>query len=303
METRELRNFVAVVEELHFGRAAQRLGIAQPPLSRAVRQLERRLGVQLLERTSRGAVLTAVGVVLLDESKAALDAVDAAERRTRRAGAALGNPRVVLVTKAGASTELLAKLLDAYVAKPRAAPVDVDLCGMGQQWRWLRDGRADVALLHQPFDRTAGLNVQELDRHVQVVVLPGGHSLSTRRSLLPRGRRRPTFCALATQRRYVPGRAGPGGARPRADVPARGLRPSRDGGAGAGPRPSALGPLRGASGGRPRGDHSDRLAAAQPVASCYRPGPGRGAAMTEWACRTVRSRDPLKKCKPPELVS
>ncbi len=184
METRELRYFVAVAEELHFGRAAQRLAIAQPPLSRAVRQLERRLGVQLLERTSRGAVLTAAGVVLLEESRAALDAVDAAERRTRRAGTALDGPRVVLVTKAGASTELLAKLLDAYAAEPGAAPVDVELCGMGQQERWLRDGRADVALLHQPFDSTAGLEVKELGTQGQVVVLPSGHPLSRCRSLL-----------------------------------------------------------------------------------------------------------------------
>ena len=184
METRELRYFVAVAEELHFGRAAQRLAMAQPPLSRAVGQLERRLGVQLLARTSRGAVLTAAGVVLLAESRAALNAVDAAERRTRRAGAAGGRARVVLVTKAGASTELLAKLLDAYAVEPGAAPVDVELCGMGQQERWLRDGRADVALLHRPFDSTNGLDVEELGTQGQVVVLPSGHPLSTRRSLL-----------------------------------------------------------------------------------------------------------------------
>jgi len=184
MDTRELRYFVAVAEEQHFGRAAARLGMAQPPLSRAIGQLERRLGVQLLERTSRGAVLTAAGSVLLNEARAALIAVDAAERRTRRAGAAGGLPRIVLVTKTGASTELLAKLLDAYAVESGAVPVDIELCGMGQQEQWLRDGRADVALLHRPFDSTTGLDVEELETQGQVVVLPSGHPLATRRSLL-----------------------------------------------------------------------------------------------------------------------
>ena len=86
VEIRELRYFVALAEELHFGRAAQRLGIAQPPLSRAIRQLERRLGVTLLERTSRAARLTAAGEVLLHDGRAALDAVTAAARRAQRAG-------------------------------------------------------------------------------------------------------------------------------------------------------------------------------------------------------------------------
>src|SRR5438128_1531702 len=115
METRELRYFVAVAEELHFGRAAQRLGIAQPPLSRAISGLERRLGVTLFEPTSRAVVLTEAGSVLLREGRAALDALAAAERRTRRAFAP--GPGLVLVTKAGASGELLAKLLDAYAAE------------------------------------------------------------------------------------------------------------------------------------------------------------------------------------------
>jgi len=184
METRELRYFVAVAEELHFGRAARRLGIAQPPLSRAIRQLERRLGVALLERTSRTVALTEAGSVLLREGQAALDAVDAAGRRTRRAAlAATGHPGLVLVTKAGASTELLAKLLDAYAAEPGAVAVDVLLCGVAQQERMLRDGRADVALLHRPFDSTVGLDTEELCAEGQVAVLPAGHPMSVRAQL------------------------------------------------------------------------------------------------------------------------
>ncbi|WP_435154100.1 LysR family transcriptional regulator [Micromonospora aurantiaca (nom. illeg.)] len=179
METRELRYFVAVAEELHFGRAARRLGIAQPPLSRAIRQLERRLGVTLLERDSRRVALTAAGSVLLREGRAALDAVHAAERRTRRAGAvANGGAGLVLATKAGASSELLPKLLDAYAAEPDAVRVEVLLSGIGEQERLLRDGRADVALLHLPFDSTTGLDTEELVTEQQVLVLPAGHPLA-----------------------------------------------------------------------------------------------------------------------------
>jgi DNA-binding transcriptional LysR family regulator len=181
METRELRYFVAVAELLHFGRAAERLGMAQPPLSRAVRQLERRLGVTLFERGSRGVTLTEAGAVLLREGRAALDAVAAAERRTRRA--ARGTAGLVLVTKAGASSELLPKLLDAYAAEPGAVPVDVLLCGVGQQEGVLRDGRADVGLLHLPFDSAAGFDVEELTTEGQLAILPAGHPLAARRTL------------------------------------------------------------------------------------------------------------------------
>jgi DNA-binding transcriptional LysR family regulator len=181
METRELRYFVAVAEELHFGRAAQRLGIAQPPLSRAIQQLERRLGAALLERGSRGVTLTEAGSVPRREGQAALYAIDAGERRPRRAALApTGRPGVVLVTKAGATGELLAKLLDAYAAEPGAIAVDVMLCGIGEQERLLRDGRADVALLHRPFDSTAGFDMEELHTEGQVVVLPAGHPLTGR---------------------------------------------------------------------------------------------------------------------------
>ncbi|MFD8417339.1 LysR family transcriptional regulator [Streptomyces sp. NPDC059650] len=178
METRELRYFVAVAEELHFGRAAQRLGIAQPPLSRTISQLERRLGTTLLERTSRRVALTEAGAVLLAEARAILSAVTAAERRTRRAATA--RPGLVLAVKAGTGGELLTRLLDAYAAEPGAATVDLLLCEAHRHRQLLQDGQADVALLHLPFDSTNGLDTETLYTEGQVAILPASHPLAGR---------------------------------------------------------------------------------------------------------------------------
>ncbi|MBB5782689.1 DNA-binding transcriptional LysR family regulator [Nonomuraea jabiensis] len=187
LETRELRYFVAVAEELHFGRAAERLGMAQPPLSRAIQQLERRLGVALLNRNRRGVSLTGAGEVLLQEGRAALDATIAAARRTRRAGGA-DSPdgsrnRLVLALKAGGSHELLQKLLDAYAAEPDAVEVEVLPCGICEQAELLRDGRADVALMHTPYNSLAGFDSEELMTEGQIAVLPAGHPLAARKTL------------------------------------------------------------------------------------------------------------------------
>jgi DNA-binding transcriptional LysR family regulator len=181
LETRELRYFVAVAEELHFGRAAERLTMAQPPLSRAIQQLERRLGVLLLERDRRGVALTSAGETMLTEARHALDAVDAAVRRTRRAAAA--QPALVLTTKAGASHELLKQLLDAYAARPGAVDIDVLLCEIGEQGQFLRDGRADVAIMHAPFDVMTGLDSAEILTEGQVAIVPAAHPLARRSSL------------------------------------------------------------------------------------------------------------------------
>ena len=179
LETRELAYFLAVADELHFGRAAIGLGIAQPALSKAVRQLERRLGVTLLERTSRAVALTEAGRVLRREARVALEAVSAAALRTQRAGT--GDPRLILAMKPGGDAGLLPAILAAYEREPAALPVEV-IFG-AEPSGLLLGGRADAALLHAPPDELTGLDTEALLTEAPVAVLPASHPLARRASL------------------------------------------------------------------------------------------------------------------------
>ena len=79
MDVEQLRAFLAVAEELHFGRAAARLHVAQPPLSRTIKQLEKHLGATLFDRNTRSVKLTASGQALIDPARAVLEAMRTAE--------------------------------------------------------------------------------------------------------------------------------------------------------------------------------------------------------------------------------
>jgi DNA-binding transcriptional LysR family regulator len=180
LEVRQLRYFVAVAEELHFGRAAEWLGMAQPPLSRALRGLERQLGVALLERTTRQVRLTAAGEVLLRDARAALEAVTAAARRTREAGRP--SPRLRVALKADVDGGLLPEILDAYCADDAALPPELVLGRFGEQPQALRDGRADVALLLRPFD-DHGLDSEPLLTEPLLAALAAADPLADRNQL------------------------------------------------------------------------------------------------------------------------
>ncbi|MQA78947.1 MAG: LysR family transcriptional regulator [Streptosporangiales bacterium] len=175
LETRELRYFIAVAEELHFGRAAERLGIAQPPLSRAIQRLERRLGVPLVDRSGRRISLTDAGEVLLTDGRRALAAVAAAARRTQRAGRVAR--RLVLVMKPSGDAGLLPDILAEYEREPDAHPVDV-VCRFDEREALLRDGTADLALLHRPRNDLQGFDTEELVDEGQVLVVSRDHRLA-----------------------------------------------------------------------------------------------------------------------------
>ncbi|MFI7640385.1 LysR family transcriptional regulator [Nonomuraea sp. NPDC049400] len=180
LEIRELRYFRAVAEELSFSRAAQRLGMAQPPLSRAMQKLERRLGVQLFERSNRGVKLTVAGLTLWDEAGNALAAVAAAAHRTSRTAGE--TPVLTITAKPGVATDLLRHTVQVYRALPDAATVQVVVSGYGEQAGMLRDGRADIAILGSPFDRQ-GVDIEPLISEPRVAALPAGHPLARCESL------------------------------------------------------------------------------------------------------------------------
>jgi DNA-binding transcriptional LysR family regulator len=183
--------------------------MAQPPLSRAIRGLERQLGVALLERTTRQVRLTAAGEVLLRDTRAVLEAVTAAARRTREAG--MPSPRLRVALKADVDGGLLPQILDAYCAGDAALPPELVLGGFGEQPQALREGRADVALVLCPFD-DHGLDTEPLLTEPVLVALAAADPLAARTQLCLAdlaGRRLPGGSPASHGRPAGPRRPGP----------------------------------------------------------------------------------------------
>ncbi|MFL4494737.1 LysR family transcriptional regulator [Streptomyces sp. VTCC 41912] len=180
LEIRELRYFVAVAEELHFGRAAARLSIAQPALSKSIQRVESRLRVQLFDRTSRSVALTSAGAALLEHGRHALNAMTIAVQNAQRAA---GDAPLRFVIKPGGDANLLSGILAAYAQHPCARQVDILFSGATDRTDHLRDGRADAALLYAPFDDLTGFAAETLHVEDRVAVLPEGHRLASRDSI------------------------------------------------------------------------------------------------------------------------
>ncbi|WP_413105087.1 LysR family transcriptional regulator [Streptomyces sp. Inha503] len=158
MELRMLRYFVAVAEELHFGRAAVRLHMSQPPLSRAIKQLETELGAALFRRSSAGVTLTPVGAVLLDEARALLDHAD---RVRVRVAAAAGTASLTVGILGDSTDPDATRLAGAYHRRHPGVEVHIRETDLTDPTCGLRAGLVDIALTRGPFDET-GLTVHEL---------------------------------------------------------------------------------------------------------------------------------------------
>jgi DNA-binding transcriptional LysR family regulator len=150
IELRHLRYFLAVAEELHFGRAAQRLSIRQPPLSQAIRALEDELGVQLLHRTSRRVAATAAGVVFAAEARTVLASLDRAIAEARHVGGDGVTIRVGCIPHLPAAP--LQRFLDAAAKQEPGWRLEVRHLTSREQVRQLRAGSLDVGIIEDTGD-------------------------------------------------------------------------------------------------------------------------------------------------------
>lgn len=178
MEFRQLAYFEVIAEESHFGRASQRLQVAQPALTRQIQQLERELGVQLFDRSHRRIRLTDAGHAFLDESRRLLAAAEQAKEAARRA--ARGETGRLTVAFVGSATYgPLPLILRAFRERFPAVHLLLDEMDSAAQSAGLLERRVDVGFLRTPLG-DAELAAETLLREPIVAALPQGHPLAKR---------------------------------------------------------------------------------------------------------------------------
>ncbi|MDV9031571.1 LysR family transcriptional regulator [Pseudomonas sp. RAC1] len=177
MELRHLRYFIAVAEELHFGRAAQQLGISQPPLSQQIQALEQEVGARLFERTNRRVALSEAGRLFLDEARQVLAQVDKAADVARRAQLGELGEMKIGFTSSAPFTSRIPQAIHAF--RQRFPAVHLHLTEMSS--REVVDAVFDESIevgLMRPLPVPEGLAVTELFREPLVAVLNASHPLA-----------------------------------------------------------------------------------------------------------------------------
>jgi DNA-binding transcriptional LysR family regulator len=181
VELRQLRYFVAVAEELHFGRAAERVGIAQPPLSQQIQGLERELGVQLFERTKRRVQLTPAGAVMLEEARHTLQQAARTVELAQRAGR--GEAGHLGIGFVGSATyRVLPDVLRAFRERYPGVRLTLLELSSARQVVALHERGIDVGFVRPPLpDRD--LIIETVERDPLMAVLPVTHVLAARPAL------------------------------------------------------------------------------------------------------------------------
>ncbi|HEX3750947.1 MAG TPA: LysR family transcriptional regulator [Streptosporangiaceae bacterium] len=177
MELRRIQYFVAVAEEAHFGRAAERLQMAQPPLSQQIKALEAEMGVVLFHRTTRKVELSAAGERFLQRARVILADVDDAVTEAGQVAAGMVG-RIAIGFTGSATYDLLPSLV--RVLRADLPRIELDIHGemlTPVQVTALTDGTLDLGLLRPPVRNTA-LEVQVLRREPLIAVLPEHHPLA-----------------------------------------------------------------------------------------------------------------------------
>ena len=173
----QARSFIAVAEELHFGRAAVRLNMTQPPLSRQIQKLEREVRVELLERDSRKVVLTAAGSAFLTEARKLVAAAERAPHTARRiAQGSTGILRIGFTAASGFS--LLGPLLRGIAEDLPGLDVELQELVTSEQLRALSTGDLDLGLARPPFD-TDRFESRLLSAEDLRLAVPAGHPLDS----------------------------------------------------------------------------------------------------------------------------
>jgi len=181
MELRKLRYFVVLAEELHFGRAAQRLHITQPPLTMAIQALEAELRVPLFTRSPRHVALTHAGMVFLEQAQLLLArAADAIELARAADRGEVG--RLTVAFMSASVDTLLAPVLRDFASRFPAVRLELREMPMPQQFPALRNGDVDLGFVRPPVD-FAELDSEILLNETLVVALPRGHALAKLRRI------------------------------------------------------------------------------------------------------------------------
>lgn len=181
IEFRHLRYFLAVAETLHFSKAAQRLGIAQPPLSQQIKRLEQILGHRLFDRTTRGVKLTLAGQLLAERARSTIEKVHDDVAQVRRLGRGEEGTLTVGFSGSVMFTDLPIAI-EAYRLRYPKVELRLRELATSAQIPALLDGILDLAFLRDG-DATEGVQMSTLLKERYVAVLPETHALARRRSL------------------------------------------------------------------------------------------------------------------------